>query len=99
MSTDNELVDRIVMSIENNQDYTLCVQESWRNVLKACVTSTHGRDPMLLGLKGLPKDSAQLVGMGVFYIDGEYLCVHRAIYSAIQEKDRKFDDFLERLKR
>jgi hypothetical protein len=97
MSTDKELVSRIVASIRNNEDYTLCVKESLRYVLKACSSAVKGRGKMELGLGGLPKCSAKLVEMGVFYIDGNYVYVHREIYVALQEKQRAFNERLKRL--
>jgi hypothetical protein len=95
----NELVDCVVKAIDKGQDYTLCVQEPERDTLKSFVKATDGRDLMLLGIKGLPTRTAKLVKLGVCYIDGDYVCLHRDIYVAIQKKERKFEDFLEKLKR
>lgn len=97
MISDNELVSCIVASIKSNNDYTLCVKEPLRYVLKACSSAVKGRGKMERGLEGLPKDSAKLVKMGVFYIDGNYVYVHREIHIALQEKERAFNEMLKRL--
>jgi hypothetical protein len=97
MEIDNELVKCIVASIKDDKDYGLCVHESLRYVLKACATAVKGRGKMELGLEGLPKDSAKLVKMGVFYIEGDYVYAHRGIYDALQKKERKFEEMLKRL--
>lgn len=97
MVAPNALVSAMVDAIENGKDHRLLVEEELRASLSGIVLFEQAKDKMLLGYKGMPRTSKKLVTLGVYVIEGEYVCLHRDIYKALKKKDAKRDRLLERL--
>lgn len=93
----HSLINSIISAIQNNADFSLAVPEHLRYVLRAMHMTPNGRSEMLKGIAGLPRTSKQMVELGVFYIDGNFVCLHRDIFSALEAKDAKRDALIKRL--
>jgi hypothetical protein len=91
------LIAEIVQDIDENLNHTLRVPEPLRATLDAIPLFKQARDEMHKGIKGLPKTSAKLVALGVFYIEGKYVWLHRDIYRALKRWDIRLDDLIARL--
>jgi hypothetical protein len=91
------LIAEIVQDIDADLDHTLRVPEPLRATLNACSVFGQARDEMHKGINGLPKTSAKLVALEVFYIEDKYVWLHRDIYQALKRKGVRRDDFIARL--
>ncbi len=96
----SDLIARIVNDIESNSGmYELNVPQQLREVFKTFVSLYTDGAEMYRGVEGLPKTTAQLVNLGVCYIEGNFVYLHKAISDAHKEKLLKRDRLLEKLKR
>lgn len=93
----NPLVQCMIDMISLDQDHASLVPERLHMALRG-IELYDGQCDMLLGVKGLPHTSAELVTLGVFYTEGNQLFLHRGIHKALQDKSQRKDKLLSRLR-